>query len=34
MHKMAQQPGTFVIFQNFLSGDYRNFNEKSTILKG
>ena len=27
-------PGTFIIFWNFLSGDYRNFNEKSIILKG
>ena len=34
IHKMARQPGTFVIFRNFLSSDYRNFNEKSTILKG
>ena len=34
IHKMARQPGTFVIFQNFLRGDYHNFNEKSTIFKG
>ena len=32
--KVAGQPGTFIIFQNYLSSDYRNFNEKSTILKG
>ena len=34
IHKMARQPGTFVIFQSFLRGDYHNFNEKSTIIKG
>ena len=34
IHKMARQPGTFVIFQHFLSDDYRNVNKKSTILNG
>ena len=34
MHKMARHHSTFVIFRNFLSGNYCNFNEKSAILKG
>ena len=32
IHKMVRQPGTFVIFQNFLSGDYHNVSEISTFL--
>ena len=33
IHKIARQPGTFVIFQNFSSGDYHNFNENQQFWR-
>ena len=34
IHRMAGQPGIFVIFRNFLSGDLLQFSmKKTTILK-
>ena len=33
IYRIARQPGTFVIFRNFLSGDYRNFNENQQFWR-